>query len=95
MFLTPELIETVKSKVNDPEARGENRLLRDCVMESPVATPKHELFSQIQQDFPSLPKLVFYIIMDSMYVEAKAPSGHLGWLVKYVPEHPDTLNLHP
>lgn len=84
MYLTPVLIEKLKQQVNDPVKRGGYRLLKDCVVKSDKATPKHILFKQMQADFPNLPKLIFYIIMDEMYPQAKAESGELGYLVTYI-----------
>lgn len=87
MELTPQLIEAFKVKMNDPAARGDHRLMKDCIVAADEPTDNSEMFDLIQTDFPNLPKLVFYIIMDETYPMAKTAQGTIGHMAKYIPNH--------
>lgn len=87
MELTSEAIDAYKTIMENPSQYGFSfRPLVDCFVGSDDATPKHILFNEylayIQKP---LPKVIFYIIMDQLYPQAKAPTGEFGYRIKFKP----------
>jgi hypothetical protein len=73
MVLTPELIEHAKKEVQ----------IEQYFQKSETATAKHILFKEFTEGtkWKGLPKIIFYILMDELYGQAKAADGNLGYLV--------------
>ncbi len=73
--------------LKEPQTHGlPIRPLSECFEDAEIATPKHLLFKDYQAEVgQNLPKVFFYIVMDSEYPTkiAKAPSGEMGYLLKF------------
>lgn len=89
MELNEESVSAYTKILKTPSEHGiPIRPLSECFEDCETATPKHVLFNEYKQDVgENLPKVMFYIIMDSEYPQkiAKAESGELGYLLKYIP----------
>jgi hypothetical protein len=84
VVLTPELIATYRELMTNPKGNGlDFPALSEVFEKTEEATAKHVLHQQyIDLIQKPLPKLFFYIIMDELYPQAKAESGHLGYCVR-------------
>ena len=96
MELSLESVAAYTVVLKDPKSQNlPIRPLSECFKDADVATPKHLLFKDYQQEVGSnVPKVIFYIVMDGEYANkiAKAPNGDLGYLLEFVPkvEEPDS-----
>ncbi len=88
MELNNESIAAYTKILKDPKGNGiPIRPLAECFQPAEVATPKHLLFEDYKSEVgQNLPKVFFYIIMDTEYPEtiAKAPNGDLGYKLEFV-----------
>lgn len=73
MILSPELIEHAKKEVQ----------IEQYFDPSETAIAKHIVFKEFTEitKWKSLPKIIFYILMDELYTVGKAPDGNLGYKV--------------
>ncbi len=85
MELSPQAVDAYKKLIETPSEFGfDFKPLKDCFIQTDNATPKHILFEQyVDYIKKPLPKIMFYIIMDGIYPQAKAPNGDLGYLIKF------------
>jgi hypothetical protein len=74
MVLTPEVIEHAKKEV----------AIEQYFQHADTPTAKHILFQEFieKTKWKGLPKVVFYILMDSLYPVDKAVDGNLGYKCK-------------
>ncbi|WP_126654110.1 hypothetical protein [Chryseobacterium aureum] len=85
MVLNNELIQAYKQMLSNPKDYNLPFKSIDEIFDpSDNAIAKHSVFekyqSLIQRD---IPKVVFYIIMDGLFVQRKADDGNLGWLLTF------------
>lgn len=57
MFSNKELIDILEEKIN----------VSKIFVESETITAKHELFKSFQKDYPNIPKIIFYILMQNKF----------------------------
>lgn len=74
MTLTPEVVEYAKKEVG----------IEQFYEKAETATPKHILFKEFteQTKWKGLPKVIYYILMDELFPQAKAADGNLGYMAK-------------
>lgn len=87
MNLTPELIAAYTKIMNNPKDHNLDFPSLDTIFEyseEPIA--KHLVFKEyieITKLPNTLPKVVFYIVMDKMFKTKTASDGNLGYCVKF------------
>ena len=90
MELNEQSIDAFTKIMKDPSKYGiPMRPISECFEATEVATPKHLLFKDYCEETKgNLPKVFFYIIMDTEYWDkiAKAPDGNAGYLLKFKPK---------
>ena len=84
MTLTPEAVAAYKTLMTKPKENGlDFPPLSEVFEATENATAKHILFQQyIDLIKKPLPKVMFYIIMDELYPQAKAADGNLGYCIR-------------
>lgn len=87
MEINEQSIAAYKEVMTDPAKHGiDIRPLAECFEDSDLATPKHILYKEyIEYINKPLPKVFFYLVMDSLYAIGKAPDGCLGYFLKFKP----------
>lgn len=85
--ITEELVANVKVGMLDPKAAGRpQRPLSEIFTPADEVTAKHVLAGCLKAyDYPRMPKLLIYIIMDEIYGVAKDKdkSGAAGYHLQY------------
>lgn len=83
MLITPQAVAAYKTLMMEPKENGlDFPPISEVFRPSEQATAKHILFQQyVDLIKKPLPKIMFYIIMDSMYPQAHAADGNLGYCV--------------
>lgn len=87
MILTPELVDAYKQILADPAKQGLTcRPLKEVLRPSGKVTPAHLLFKDITGEYPALPKIIFYILMDEFYPEnkGKAENKDMGYALEFI-----------
>ena len=85
MEINEESINAYKTIIENPQDYGFSfKPLGECFNEAnDDPTPKHILFKEyVDYIQKPLPKVFFYLIMDRLYPQGKASSGHFGYKVK-------------
>jgi hypothetical protein len=84
--LNAQTIDAYKKILDEPETyKVPTKKWCDVIQESDICTAKHILYNQVQQYWPNLPKIIFYIISDERFRIGKANDGNLGYFASIIP----------
>jgi hypothetical protein len=87
MYLTPELVASFKTAIENPTEHGfAFKPFKDYWLSSDVVTAKHILADEYMK-IVNIPKLVLYIIMDEVFGQCrdKDKDGLLGYKLAFKP----------